>query len=148
MLAFTVRLDDMKGSRQKKNNNKHPRVEKDRWGAPSVFTGGRLRTGGRPRYTVKRSIFSPTTTRIWYHCVQTTFVYLQKNIPLRSMPNSSRYQDLNLLSERMATILFVDISGMGNLRTSKRTFKWYLRAILRTLPHFCVPEPIIVCQNQ
>ncbi len=50
----------------------------------------------RPRYMVNRSIF---TTQIWYHCVQTIFVHVKKNIPLGSMPPNSRYQHLKVLSE-------------------------------------------------
>ena len=32
-----------------------------------------------------------STTQIWYHCVQTIFVHVEKNIPLRSMTSNSRY---------------------------------------------------------
>ena len=83
---------------------------------PRSLPAGGYEPPCRPRYTVKRSIFTPT--QIWYHCVRTIFVHVGKIIPLRSMHSNSRYQHLKVLSERVATILFhVDISGLWNLRT-------------------------------
>ncbi len=73
---------------------------------PRSLPAGSYEPPCRPRYTVKRSIFTPSTTQIWYHCVRTTFVHVEKNIPFRSMPTNSRYQHLNLLSEKVAAILF------------------------------------------
>ncbi len=96
------------------------------WGAPSVFAGGRLRTPSPPTLHVKsvyfctdyNPIFGIIVNQIWYHCVQTIFAHVEKNIPSRSMLTSSRFQHLKVLSERMAAILFhVDISGLWNLRT-------------------------------
>ncbi len=78
---------------------------------PRSLPAGGYEPPCRPRYTVKWAIFTPT--QIWYHCVRTIFVHVGKNIPLKSMHYSSRYEHLNLLSERMAAILFVDSQWYG-----------------------------------
>ncbi len=64
-------------------------------------------------YTDLQPKFGIVVTQIWYHCIQTTFVHVEQDISLRSMPTNSRFQHLKVLSERVATILFhVDISGL------------------------------------
>ncbi len=69
----------------------------------------------RPRYTEKavylypdlQPKFGTIVTQIGYHCVRSIFVHVEKNIPLQSMPTNSRYQHLNLLSERRQPFCFM-----------------------------------------
>ncbi len=53
---------------------------------PRSLSAGGYEPPCRPRYTVKRSIFTPTTTQIWYHCDRTIFVHVEKHIPIGSIP--------------------------------------------------------------
>ncbi len=78
---------------------------------PRSLPAGGYEPPCRQRYTVKRSVFTPT--QIWYHCVRTTFVNVGKTFPLNSMHSNSRYQHLNLLSEiERPPFCLLTVSGM------------------------------------
>ncbi len=42
--------------------------QKVRWGAPSVFSSGKLRAPWLPTLQRKAGLYTPTPTQIWYHC--------------------------------------------------------------------------------